>query len=338
MCFVSWVAFGLLQAVQGTQSSAGEQERLIGWKGETHISSRTSLAREPWIETVSWHPRAFVFHNFLSTEECDHIVNLAEPVMERSTVVGEGGKGVLDNIRTSSGTFIQRLADETIKDIEERIARYTHIPLAHQEDLQVLRYEHSQKYGAHYDSLVDGSPRIATVLMYLSEVEEGGETAFPKSTHWVDEAEQAGGEWSECARGVVAARPRKGDALLFFSLNPDLSQDRFSLHTGCPVLRGVKWSATAWIHTQPFRPGMLEKPAHPPQAMHQCVDEDASCAAWAKAGECRANPGYMVGTPSKPGACRPSCGLCEPCESKDDKECVHSNTQKLRDFLMSIDS
>eukprot|EP00951_Prasinocladus_malaysianus_P042140 scaffold506032_cov17-Prasinocladus_malaysianus.AAC.2 len=33
---------------------------------------------------------------------------------------------------------------------------------------QVLRYEDGQKYGAHYDSLTEGSPRIATVLMYLT--------------------------------------------------------------------------------------------------------------------------------------------------------------------------
>jgi len=47
---------------------------------------------------------------------------------------------------------------------------------------QVLRYEAGQQYGAHYDSLQGGAPRVATVLMYLSAdpLLRGGETAFPE--------------------------------------------------------------------------------------------------------------------------------------------------------------
>ena len=37
-----------------------------------------------------------------------------------------------------------------------------------------------------------------------------------------------------------------GDALLFYNLKVDGTQDTFSLHTGCPVLQGVKWTATKW--------------------------------------------------------------------------------------------
>lgn len=30
--------------------------------------------------------------------------------------------------------------------------------------------------------------------------------------------------------------------MLFYSLKPDGSMDGASLHTGCPVIRGVKWT------------------------------------------------------------------------------------------------
>ena len=42
-----------------------------------------------------------------------------------------------------------------------------------------------------------------------------------------------------------AVKPRKGDALLFWSLKPDhTTKDDASLHGGCPVLKGEKVGVT----------------------------------------------------------------------------------------------
>lgn len=223
------------------------------------LGSNDGNSDEPWVETLSWTPRAFLYHNFLSGEEADYIINAARPFLKRSTIVGGRGAFV-DEVRSSYGMFLPRLMDPVLTSIEERVAHWTHLNVSHQEDVQVLRYGYMQQYKAHYDSLFRDGPRIATVLMYLSDVEEGGETAFPSESFWLDESqEHSMGPFSECAENHVAVKPRKGDALLFFSVKPSGKPDEASVHTGCPVLKGIKWTATIWIHSNPFRIDELGK-------------------------------------------------------------------------------
>lgn len=284
--------------------------------------------KDPWIETVSMIPRAFVYHNFLSDEECAHIKQTAAPQMRRSTVVGDGGKGVVHGIRTSSGTFLRRMQDEIIERIEQRLVDWTHLPLSHQEDMQVLRYGKTQTYGAHSDVLDEGSPRVATVLMYLNDVEGGGETAFPETSEWISpELEQRLGPFSECVPpGKVAFRPRRRDALLFYSLHPNNTLDQASMHTGCPVTKGVKWTAVKWIHVSPFNIETFHKPreAELPKDPGLCKDYDSNCEDWAAAGECENNTEFMLGAMEGAGACRLACGACKACE-EDDVACYNVN-------------
>lgn len=47
------------------------------------------------METLSWEPRAFMYHNFLTQEECEHMINLAKPTMVKSSVIdNDTGKSV----------------------------------------------------------------------------------------------------------------------------------------------------------------------------------------------------------------------------------------------------
>lgn len=214
---------------------------------------------DEWVEILSWEPRAFLYHNFLSKEECEYLISLAKPHMVKSTVVdSKTGRSKDSRVRTSSGMFLRRGRDKVIRDIEKRIADWTFIPVEHGEGLQVLHYEIGQKYEPHYDYFLDefntknGGQRIATVLMYLSDVEEGGETIFPaakgnvSAVPWWDEL-------SECGKKGLAVKPNMGDALLFWSMRPDASLDPSSLHGSCPVISGNKWSATKWMHVGQYK-------------------------------------------------------------------------------------
>ncbi|KAI9109604.1 hypothetical protein K1719_019234 [Acacia pycnantha] len=214
---------------------------------------------EQWVELVSWEPRAFVYHNFLTKEECEYLINLAKPHMHKSTVVdGETGKSTDSRVRTSSGTFLPRGRDKIVRNIEKRIADFTFIPVEHGEGLQVLHYEVGQKYEPHYDYFLDefntknGGQRIATVLIYLTDVEEGGETVFPaakgnfSSVPWWNDL-------SECGKKGLSIKPKMGDALLFWSMKPDANLDPSSLHGGCPVIKGNKWSCTKWMRVSEYK-------------------------------------------------------------------------------------
>lgn len=97
-------------------------------------------------------------------------------------------------------------------------------------------------------------------------------------------------------------KPRRGDALLFFSLHPTAIPDPSSLHAGCPVLEGEKWSATKWIHVDSFDKNLA--------AGGNCTDQNDSCGRWAALGECTKNPEYMIGSAELPGYCRRSCKVC----------------------------
>ncbi|XP_058076239.1 probable prolyl 4-hydroxylase 4 isoform X2 [Magnolia sinica] len=235
----------------------------------SHSSSSLTISSNR-VEQISWKPRAFVYEGFLTDEECDHMISI----------------------------------DMVVARIEDKIAAWTFLPVENGEDIQVLRYEHGQKYDPHYDyfsdkvNIVRGGHRIATVLMYLSNVTKGGETVFPSAE---GESPHKDEDLSECARKGIAVKPKRGNALLFFNLKANGTPDPLSLHAGCPVIEGEKWSATKWIHVSSFDK-IIDA--------GDCKDENEHCERWAALGECWKNQEYMVGSTEVPGACRRSCKVC----------------------------
>ncbi|KAK6930077.1 Prolyl 4-hydroxylase alpha subunit, Fe(2+) 2OG dioxygenase domain [Dillenia turbinata] len=273
----------------------------------SYVNSNAPIVSAHKAKQISWKPRAFVYEGFLTDKECDHLISLAKSELKRSAVAdNDSGKSKLSEVRTSSGAFIPKAKDPIIEGIEEKIATWTFLPKENGEDIQVLRYEHGEKYDPHYDYFADkvniarGGHRLATVLMYLTDVVKGGETVFPNAEQSPRaRSTSADEDLSDCAKRGVAVKPKRGDALLFFNLHPNAIPDPSSLHGGCPVVEGEKWSATKWIHVD-----FIDKIIG---AGGNCTDENESCERWAALGECTKNPEYMVGTPDLPGSCRRSC-------------------------------
>ncbi|XP_068324422.1 probable prolyl 4-hydroxylase 9 isoform X3 [Pyrus communis] len=113
------------------------------------------------------------------------------------------------------------------------------LPRTHGEALNVLRYEIGQKYDSHYDAFnpmeygQQKSQRFASFLLFLSNVEEGGETMFP----FENGAEMGMSyDYKKCIG--LKIMPKQGDGLLFYSVFRNGTIDPTSLHGSCPVSKG----------------------------------------------------------------------------------------------------
>jgi prolyl 4-hydroxylase len=189
-------------------------------------------------------PTIAVLDGVLSDEECDALKQMAMPRLERSAVVGvaDGVNTVMD-IRTSDGAYFQRAESDLIRRIDARTAAIMRLPEDHGEGLQVMRYGQGGEYLPHFDyfqpeekgsqpHLATGGQRVSTLIMYLHDVDAGGETIFPR----ID----------------FSYVPRKGQGLYFEYTAADGSLDPLSLHGGAPVMRGEKWIVTKWMRERAF--------------------------------------------------------------------------------------
>lgn len=206
-------------------------------------------------QILSWRPRAVYFPKFATGEQCLHIIKASRSRLSPSMLALRDGETAENTkgIRTSTGAFISNSEDSSgmLKELEEKIASVTMIPRNQGEDFYILRYQIGQRYASHYDAFnpVEYGPqksqRIATFLIYLSDVEEGGETMFPYENGSNMDIEY---DYFNCIGLTV--KPRQGDGLLFYSVLANGTIDPTSLHGGCPVIKGEKWVATKWLRDQ----------------------------------------------------------------------------------------
>ncbi|MEA3053033.1 MAG: prolyl 4-hydroxylase [Sphingomonadales bacterium] len=168
--------------------------------------------------------------SFMSRDECAYLRAAGEPALEPSVVVDPAtGAMVPHPVRTSDaavfGVFDE---DLVINALNRRIAALSGTRPEQGEPLQLLRYRPGGEYRAHMDALpAEPNQRILTVLVYLSDDYEGGETVFP--------------------RLGLSFRGGTGDALLFRNAGPDGRADPLTVHAGLPIARGTKYLASRWI-------------------------------------------------------------------------------------------
>ncbi len=182
--------------------------------------------------------------NFLAHDECDAMISMIEKKLTPSKTVDEAtGDFKLIDARSSKGSYFTLCENDFITTIDERIGALMNFPIENGEGIQVLNYPVGGEYKAHFDyfdpknkggrqQINRGGNRVATLIMYLNDVEAGGETTFP-------------------AIGF-SATPKKGAAVYFENINAQTKLDPLSLHAGAPVIAGEKWIATKWVRERRY--------------------------------------------------------------------------------------
>jgi len=234
-----WIeATNLLRAAASRgDERAAQQVALLG------DSSRFDAHRWDAQPDLVWKhqaPRVGVIENFIPQSFCTWIIQRAQPKLEAARLKGGAQHA---NYRTSSGAGFSLLeSDIILQMVNARAADAIGTPLQNQEPTNVLNYKQGEEYKPHVDfitasganasELAAVGQRVATVLIYLNDDYEGGETDFPTL------------QWK--------FKGKPGDALVFWNVSEAGEPDRRTLHAGLPVTRGEKWLYSKWIRANPY--------------------------------------------------------------------------------------
>lgn len=179
--------------------------------------------------------------NFLTSEECDYVVSLANPILQPSKLFGE--KREIGHGRTSySAEFHIYPDDKILNRIRQKAAKILEMPESHFEAFQCVSYEQGQEYQVHYDTfdenipankaeLERGGQRKYTMLAYLNDDYDGGSTFFPNLD--------------------LMVRPKKGRVVIFNNLDEAGKVIPAAFHAGLPVTVGRKYAINIWVRNKP---------------------------------------------------------------------------------------
>lgn len=217
----------LLEGIAQVDSRATRELALVR---RMALSGEGDPREVPPGEVLSTEPHIMRFPDLFTAEECAYLADAAAPLFEPAHTYNEQtGEDFRNPIRTSDTAAFPWIAENpAIHALNRRIATASRTNVMQGEPLQVLRYQAGQEYKPHIDA-VPGleNQRIATMLVYLNDGFEGGETRFIDAD--------------------VTVEARQGDAILFRNVTEDGRPDPAVVHAGLPVRSGVKFLASRWI-------------------------------------------------------------------------------------------
>ena len=184
-----------------------------------------------------------IVDDFLSSKECEYVINLATPIFQKSALMAE--ENIIGYGRTSySAEFHIFPHDEILNNIRKKASELIKIPECNFEFFQCVSYNPYQEYQSHYDTfdeknargkieIEERGQRKITMLAYLNDDFEGGSTYFPN----VD----------------LLVQPKKGRVVIFDNLGDNGQVLPSAFHAGLPITTGRKYAINIWVREKKFR-------------------------------------------------------------------------------------
>ncbi|VDK53678.1 unnamed protein product [Anisakis simplex] len=227
------------------------------------------------IEILRFEPLVVLYRGIISDYEISVVEQLAVPKLNRATVQNsKTGDLEYAPYRISKSAWLKGNEHPVIERLSRRFDLMTNLNQDTAEDLQAQNYGIGGHYDPHFDfarrsakdprtvlqlhcyflqvfgecifsklqkeetnafKTLNTGNRIATLLIYMSDVESGGATIF----NYLN----------------TAIFPSKHDAIFWYNLLRNGEGDMRTRHAGCPVLTGNKWVSNKWMHErgQEFR-------------------------------------------------------------------------------------
>ena len=175
--------------------------------------------------------------NFLSNQECNQLIDMISTGLRPSTVADDGDTCLVNNYRTSKTSDLNYFKDPFYLSIDKKIASLLDLEPFFGETMQAQKYEVGEYYKEHYDFF---SPfnhefktycewmgqRTWTTMIYLNDVEEGGETYFKYLN--------------------LKIKPKKGLLIAWNNLYSNGFPNYKTMHEALPPIKGSKYIITKW--------------------------------------------------------------------------------------------
>ena len=191
-------------------------------------------------------PPVIMIRGLLTPWECRHLISLAGPKLEDSTMIVNGKEVVNRKSRSSRSAFITKSGklhdDPVIHRFLGRLSEMIDVPIDHFEGMKVVNYRKGEEYTAHKDYFGAGTSfvekvgdRMYTFFVYLNDMteEQGGATAFPDLG--------------------LKVMPEAGSAMFWVNIDHNGKYFTKTTHAGEAVNTDrEKWGVNVWIRQKPY--------------------------------------------------------------------------------------
>lgn len=181
--------------------------------------------------------QVYKYDNFLSADECLTLIDIINTRLVDSTIADEGDTCLVNDYRTSQSASLGYFEHPYFLEIDKKISDLLNLNPFLGENMQGQKYLPGQYYKEHHDFFTPFTKeyktycewmgqRTWTTMIYLNDVEEGGETYFKHLN--------------------LKIKPQQGLLLawnnLYFNGIPNFK----TLHEAMPPIKGDKYVVTKW--------------------------------------------------------------------------------------------